>query len=142
MTLPKWLSMTSEDLRAEIEKTKTELKRVEKEIREAKAREAKAKQRVLFAEALMTVCDEIEKEYAVVCMLKERAQTLLDERDRKRREAALKAAETRRRKAQDLRDAYAYDAWLEIAMDQESYDDDMFADDQSISGSVSPEPES
>ena len=43
MTLPKWLSMTSEDLRAEIEKTKAELKRVEKEIREAKA-----KQRVLF----------------------------------------------------------------------------------------------
>lgn len=137
MTLSKRLSMTSEDLCAEIEKTKAELKRVEKEIREAKA-----KQRVLFAEALMTVCDEIEKEYAVVCMLKERAQTLLDERDRKRREAALKAAETRRRKAQDLRDAYAYDAWLEIAMDQESYDDDEFADDQSISSSVSPEPES
>lgn len=136
MTLPKWLSMTSEDLRAEIEKTKAELKRVEKEIREAKA-----KQRVLFAEALMTVCDEIEKEYAVVCMLKERAQTLLDERDRKRREAALKAAETRRRKAQDLRDAYAYDAWLEIAMDQESYDDDEFADDQSISDLEPLEPE-
>lgn len=137
MTLPKWLSMTSEDLRAEIEKTKSELKRVEKEIREAKA-----KQRVLFAEALMTVCDEIEKEYAVVCMLKERAQTLLDERDRKRREAALKAAETRRRKAQDLRDAYAYDAWLEIAMDQESYDDDGFADDQSISDLEPPQLES
>lgn len=136
MTPPKWLSMTSEDLRAEIEKTKAELKRVEKEIREAKA-----KQRVLFAEALMTVCDEIEKEYAVVCMLKERAQTLLDERDRKRREAALKAAETRRRKAQDLRDAYAYDAWLEIAMDQESYDDDGFADDQSVSDLETPEPE-
>lgn len=136
MTLPKWLSMTSEDLRAEIEKTKAELKRVEKEIREAKA-----KQRVLFAEALMTVCDEIEKEYAVVCMLKERAQTLLDERDRKRREAALKAAETRRRKAQDLRDAYAYDAWLEIAMDQESYDDDELVDDQSISDLEPPEPE-
>ena len=136
MTPPKWLSMTSEDLRAEIEKTKAELKRVEKEIREAKA-----KQRVLFAEALMTVCDEIEKEYAVVCMLKERAQTLLDERDRKRSEAALKAAETRRRKAQDLRDAYAYDAWLEIAMDQESYDDDGFADDQSVSDLETPEPE-
>lgn len=137
MTLPKWLSMTSEDLRAEIEKTKAELKRVEKEIREAKA-----KQRALFAEALMTVCDEIEKEYAVVCMLKGRAQTLLDERDRKRREAALKAAETRRRKAQDLRDAYAYDAWFEIAMDQESYDDDELVDDQSVNGLEQPEPES
>ena len=90
----------------------------------------------------MTVCDEIEKEYAVVCMLKERAQALLDERDRKRREAALKAAETRRRKVQDLRDAYAYDAWLEIAMDQESYDDDELVDDQSISDLEPPEPES
>lgn len=106
-----------------------------------KLRELKAKERARFAEALMSVCDEIEKEYAVVCMLKERAQTLLDERDRKRREAALKAAETRCRKAQDLRDAYAYDAWLEIAMDQESYDDDEFADDQSISGLEPPEPE-
>lgn len=137
MTRSKQLNMTSDYWRAEIEKTKAELKRVEKEIREAKA-----KQRVLFAEALMTVCDEIEKEYAVVCMLKERAQTLLDERDRKRREAALKAAETRRRKAQDLRDAYAYDAWLEIVMDQESYDDDEPADDQSVSGLEQPQPES
>lgn len=66
-------------------------------------------------------------------MLKERAQALLDEQDMKRREASLKAAETRRRKIQDLRDAYAYDAWLEIAMDQESYDDDELVDDQSIS---------
>lgn len=58
----------------------------------------------------MAVCDEIEKEYAVVCMLKERAQARIDDEDMKRREAALKVAETRRRKAQDLRDAYVYDA--------------------------------
>ena len=107
-----------------------------------KLRELKAKERARFAEALMSVCDEIEKEYAVVCMLKERAQALLDEQDMKRREVSLKAAETRRRKAQDLRDAYAYDAWLEIVMDQESYDDDEFADDQSISGLEPPQPES
>lgn len=60
----------------------------------------------------------------------------------KHREAALKAAETRRRKAQDLRDAYAYDAWLEIVMDQESYDDGALVDDQSVSGLESPQLES
>ena len=136
MTRSKQLNMTSDYWRAELEKIMAEHKALVK-----KLRELKAKERARFAEALMSVCDEIEKEYAVVCMLKERAQTLLDERDRKRREAALKAAETRCRKAQDLRDAYAYDAWLEIAMDQESYDDDEFADDQSISGLEPPEPE-
>ena len=82
------------------------------------------------------------REYAVVCMLKERAQARIDDEDAKHREVALKAAETRRRKVQDLRDAYAYDAWLEIAMDQESYDDDEFVDDQSISDLEPPlEPE-
>lgn len=75
-------------------------------------------------------------------MLKERAQARIDDEDTKHREAALKAAETRRRKAQDLRDAYAYDVWLEIAMDQESYDDDGLVDDQSVSGLEPPEPES
>ena len=133
MTRSKQLNMTSDYW---LERAMAEHKALVK-----KLRELKMKQRVLFAEALMTVCDEIEKEYAVVCMLKERAQTLLDERDRKRREAALKAAETRRRKAQDLRDAYAYDAWLEIAMDQESYDDDELVDDQSISDLEPPQPE-
>ena len=129
--------MTSDYWRAEIERIMAEHKALVK-----KLRELKAKKRARFAEALMSVCDEIEKEYAVVCMLKERAQVLLDEQDMKRREASLKAAETRRRKAQDLRDAYAYDAWLEIAMDQESYDDDELVDDQSISDLEPPEPES
>lgn len=106
-----------------------------------KLREVEAKERARFAEALMVIFDEVEKEYTAVRILKERAQALLDEQDMKRREASLKAAETRRRKAQDLRDAYAYDAWLEIVMDQESYDDDGFADDQSVSGLEPPEPE-
>lgn len=136
MTRSKQLNMTSDYWRAEIERLMAERKALVK-----KLRELKAKERARFAEALMSVCDEIEKEYAVVCMLKERAQALLDEQDMKRREVSLKAAETRRRKAQDLRDAYAYDAWLEIVMDQESYDDDGFADDQNISGLEPPEPE-
>lgn len=136
MTRSKQLNMTSDYWRAEIERITAEHKALVK-----KLRELKAKERARFAEALMAVCDEIEKEYAVVCMLKERAQARIDDEDAKHREVALKAAETRRRKAQDLHDAYAYDAWLEIAMDQESYDDDEFADDQSISGLVSPEPE-
>lgn len=120
-----------------IAKTLAKIKALDK-----KLREVEAKERARFAEALMVVFDEVEKEYTAVCILKERAQALLDEQDMKRREAALKAAETRRRKAQDLRDAYAYDAWLEIAMDQESYDDDEPADDQSVSGLKQPEPES
>lgn len=136
MTRSKQLNMTSDYWRAEIERIMAERKALV-----IKLRELKTKERARFAEALMAVCDEIEKEYAVVCMLKERAQALLDEQDSKRREASLKAAETRRRKAQDLRDAYAYDAWLEIAMDQESYDDDELVDDQSVSGLESPEPE-
>lgn len=128
MTRSKQLNMTSDYWRAEIERITAEHKALVK-----KLRELKAKERARFAEALMAVCDEIEKEYAVVCMLKERAQARIDDEDAKHREVALKAAETRRRKAQDLCDAYAYDAWLEIAMDQESYDDDEFVDDQSIS---------
>lgn len=137
MTRSKQLNMTSDYWRAEIERIVAERKALVK-----KLRELKAKERARFAEALMSVCDEIEKEYAVVCILKERAQASLDEQDSKRREASLKAAETRRRKAQDLHDAYAYDAWLEIVMDQESYDDDGFADDQSISGLEQLQPES
>lgn len=136
MTRSKQLNMTSDYWRAELERIMAEHKALVK-----KLRELKAKERARFAEALMSVCDEIEKEYAVVCILKERAQALLDGQDSKRREASLKAAETRRRKAQDLRDAYAYDAWLEIAMDQESYDDDELVDDQSISDLEPPEPE-
>ena len=127
MTRSKQLNMTSDYWRAEIERIMAERKALVK-----KLRELKVKERARFAEALMVVFDEVEKEYTAVCILKERAQALLDEQDMKRREVSLKAAETRRRKAQDLRDAYAYDAWLEIAMDQESYDDDGFADDQSI----------
>ena len=137
MTRSKQLNMTSDYWRTELEKAMAEHKVLVK-----KLRELKTKERARFAEALMSVCDEIEKEYAVVCMLKERAQASLDEQDSKRREASLKAAETRRRKAQDLRDAYAYDAGLEIAMDQESYDDDELVDDQSVSGLEPPELES
>ena len=133
MTRSKQLNMTSDYWRAELEKARAEHKALVK-----KLRELKAKERARFAEALVAICDEIEKEYAVVCMLKERAQARIDVEDMKHREAALKAAETRRRKIQDLHDAYAYDAWLEIAMDQESYDDD----DQSISDLEPPEPES
>lgn len=128
MTRSKQLNMTSDYWRAELEKAMAEHKALVK-----KLRELKAKERARFAEALVAICDEIEKEYAVVCMLKERAQARIDDEDMKHREAALKAAETRRRKIQDLHDAYAYDAWLEIAMDQESYDDDELVDDQSIS---------
>lgn len=136
MTRSKQLNMTSDYWCAEIERITAEHKALVK-----KLRELKAKERARFAEALMAVCDEIEKEYAVVCMLKERAQALLDEQDTKHREAALKAAETRRRKIQDLHDAYAYDAWLEIVMDQESYDDDGLVDDQSVNGLEQPQPE-
>lgn len=136
MTRSKQLNVTSDYWRAELERIMAEHKGLVK-----KLRELKMKERARFAEALMSVCDEIEKEYAVVCMLKERAQASLDEQDSKRREASLKAAETRRRKAQDLRNAYAYDAWLEIAMDQESYDDDELVDDQSISDLEPLEPE-
>lgn len=136
MTRSKQLDMTSDYWRAEIERIMAERKALVK-----KLCKLKAKKHARFAEALMVVCDEIEKEYAVVCMLKERAQALLDEQDMKHRDVALKAAETRRRKAQDLRDAYAYDAWLEIVMDQESYDDDELVDDQSISDLEPPEPE-
>lgn len=138
MTRSKQLNMTNDYWRVEIERIMAERKALVK-----KLRELKAKKRARFAEALVAVCDEIEKEYAIVCMLRERAQARIDDEDMKRREVSLKAAETRRRKAQDLRDAYAYDAWLEIAMDQESYDDDGFADDQSISDLEPPlEPES
>ena len=137
MTRSKQLNMTSDYWRAELERAMAEHKAAVK-----KLRELKMKERARFAEALMSVCDEIEKEYAVVCMLKERAQASLDEQDSKRREASLKAAETRRRKIQDSRDAYAYDAWLEIAMDQESYDDDELVDDQSISDLEPPQLES
>ena len=137
MTRSKQLNMTSDYWSAELERIKAEYKLLMK-----KLRELKAKERARFAEVLMSVCDEIEKEYAVVCMLKERAQILLDEQDRKRRETSLKAAETRRREIQDLHDAYAYDAWLEIVMDQESYDDDELVDDQSISDLEPLQPES
>ena len=137
MTRSKQLNMTSDYWRAEIERIMAEHKALVK-----KLRELKAKERARFAEALVAVCDEIEKEYAIVCMLRERAQARIDDEDMKHREVALKAAETRRRKAQDLRDAYAYDAWLEIAMDQESYDDDELVDDQSISDLELPESES
>lgn len=137
MTRSKPLNMTSDYWRAEIERITAEHKALVK-----KLRELKAKERARFAEALMAVCDEIEKEYTVVCMLKERAQARIDDEDAKHREVVLKAAETRRRKAQDLRDAYAYDAWLEIAMDQESYDDDELVDDQSISNLEPSQPES
>lgn len=66
-----------------------------------KQREQKAKQRERFMGAVMTVVDEIEnKDKITVSWLLDRAQAMIDEQDAKRREAALRAAQTRREKAQ------------------------------------------
>lgn len=61
MTRSKQVNMTSDYRRAELERAMAERKLLLK-----KLRELKAKERARFAEALVSICDEIEKEYAVV----------------------------------------------------------------------------
>lgn len=69
-------------------------------LKEAK-RAAEAKERARFADAIMSVLDEIENaEQMSVRALVDRARALIDEQDAKRKRAAAKAAATRRAAAQ------------------------------------------
>ena len=62
-----------------------------------KKRVAEAKERARFADAIMSVLDEIENaEQVSVRMLVDRAREMLDEQDAKRKRAAAKAAARRR----------------------------------------------
>ncbi|MCI7457858.1 hypothetical protein [Actinomyces urogenitalis] len=68
-----------------------------------KKRAAEAKERARFAEAIMSVLDEIEDADQVsVRALVDRARAMLNEQDAKRRRAAVKAAAKRRAAAQPV----------------------------------------
>ena len=67
-----------------------------------KKRVAEAKERARFAEAIMSVLDEIEDADSVsVRTLIDRAQARIDKQNAKRRRAAAKAAATRREAASE-----------------------------------------
>ncbi|MDK8567828.1 hypothetical protein [Actinobaculum massiliense] len=66
-----------------------------------KKRVAEAKERARFAEAIMSVLDEIENaEQVSVRTLVDRARARIDEQNAKRKQAAAKAAARRRAKAE------------------------------------------
>lgn len=74
-----------------------------------KKRVAEAKERARFAEAIMSVLDEIEDADSVsVRTLIDRAQALIDEQNAKRKQAAAKAAARRRAKAEASRSTNPY----------------------------------
>ena len=80
------------NLDIEIEKALARVERLRK-----KKRDAEQKERARFAEAIMSVLDEIENvDEVTVGELLERAHAKADERVAKRRRAAAKAAATRR----------------------------------------------
>lgn len=77
----------------EIEKALARVERLKK-----KKRVAEEKERARFAEAIMSVLDEIEDRDSVsVRALVDRARAMIDEQNAKRRRAADKAAASRRK---------------------------------------------